>query len=336
MRHPIADVLEAEPYLFEFFQAVRLLERISPGREPVGRYVNPSSEVVRFGAHAGIAFPASQIQSLEKRPGRAPLMRVNFMGLTGPLGLMPLYYSELLLDRIRTKDTGLRDFLDLFNHRFISLFYQAWEKYRFAIAYERDERDRFSHHLLDLIGMGSPGLENRQQVPDDSLMFYGGLLALHPRSATTLEQLLEDYFDVPVGIEQFVGAWYAMDTESQCNLGAGSGYSEQLGFGAVVGNEIWDQQSRVRIRLGPLTLERYRGFLPGGDAHDQLRALTRFFCGSEFDIEVQLVLRRQEVPRCELVAQQEGGWQLGWSTWVKSAPFTRDPGDTILELSAMS
>ena len=32
-------------------------------------------------------------------------------------------------------------------------FYQAWERYRFAIAYERGERDRFSHHLMDLIGI---------------------------------------------------------------------------------------------------------------------------------------------------------------------------------------
>ena len=40
----------------------------------------------------------------------------------------------------------------------ISLFYQAWEKYRFTIAYEHGERDRFSHHLLDLIGLGTKGL----------------------------------------------------------------------------------------------------------------------------------------------------------------------------------
>ena len=57
----------------------------------------------------------------------------------------------------------------------ISLFYQAWEKYRFTIAYERGERDRFSHHLLDLIGLGTPGLQERQSVPDDSLLFYSGL-----------------------------------------------------------------------------------------------------------------------------------------------------------------
>lgn len=332
IRHPIAEVLEAEPYLFEFFQAVRLLERITPSREPVGRFVVPSNEVARFGANTSLVFPASQIQAYEARPNGQPLLRVNFMGLAGPLGVLPLYYTELLLDRVRMRDTALRDFLDIFNHRMISLFYQAWEKYRFTIAYERDERDRFSHHLLDLVGLGSPGLQDRQEVPDDSLMFYGGLLALHPRSATGLQQLLEDYFEVPVEIEQFVGAWYPMDTDSQCSLGAGSGYSDQLGMGAVVGNEIWDQQSRVRLKLGPLTLAEYRDYLPGGTAHRQLRAFTRFYSGGEFDVEVQLILRRAEVPPCELVSQHEEGVQLGWTTWVKSAPFGRDPGDTILDL----
>ena len=98
-----------------------------------------------------------------------------------------------------------------------------------------------------------------------------------------------------------------MDGDSQCELGAREGYSEQLGFGAVVGSEIWDQQSRVRIRLGPLTFEQYRDFLPGGSAYRQLRALARFYAGNEFDVEVQLILRREEVPACELAAGEEKG-----------------------------
>src|SRR5207302_6900125 len=141
-----------------------------------------------------------------------PLVVINFMGLTGPSGVLPLYYTEMLLERLRQKDPVLRDFLDIFNHRMISLFYQAWEKYRFTIAYERGELDRFSHHLLDLIGLGTGGLQNRQDVTDDSLIYYSGLLGLNTRSAAALEQILIDYFDAPVHIEQFVGAWHPMDS----------------------------------------------------------------------------------------------------------------------------
>ena len=91
----------------------------------------------------------------------------------------------MIRERLRAKDTTLVAFFNIFNHRMISLFYQAWEKYRFTIAYERGERDRFSHHLLDLIGLGTAGLQKRQSVPDDSLLFYSGLFALHARSATS-------------------------------------------------------------------------------------------------------------------------------------------------------
>jgi len=325
----MGELLAREPYLFEFFQAVRLLERLQPERGPVGRFAKPSAEVVRFGATTTVAFPASQIQTLELEA--QPCMRVNFMGLVGPLGLLPLPYSELLQERIRARDYALRDFLDMFHHRIISLFFLAWEKYRFTVAYERGERGLFSAHLLALLGLATPGLQDRQTVPDDSYLFYSGLFALHPRSAAALRQVLWDYFDVPVAIEQFVGAWYPMDEDAQCSLGLGERYSEQLGIGAVVGDEIWDQQSRIRVQLGPLSYERYLEFLPGGDAHRKLCGIARFFAGNEYDIEVQLILRREEVPRCELAPEE--GYRLGWTTWVNTAPFTRDAGDTVLEIS---
>ena len=104
-----------------------------------------------------------------------------------------------------------------------------------------------------------------------------------------------------------------------------------VGLGAVVGDEIWDQQSRVRIQLGPLTLEQYQDFLPGGDAHRNIRAMARFYAGEEQDVEIQLILQREEVPFCEL--KSEPGWQLGWTSWVKSGDFGRDPGDAVLELA---
>jgi type VI secretion system protein ImpH len=331
-RWPIAETLDREPWGFEFFQAVRLLMRMSPDREVVGRFTNPADEALRFSANPDVQFPASEIQELERPPDGPARMRVNFMGLTGPSGVLPLAYSDFVLERLRARDTTLRDFFDVFNHRMISLFYRAWEKYRFPIPYERGELDPFSHHLLALLGLATVGLQNRLDVEDDSLLFYCGLLSLHPRSSTVFRQILSDYFDVPVEIEQFVGAWYAVEPDAQCELGEGAGYSDRLGIGTVVGDEIWDQQSRVRIQLGPLPLEKYLEFLPGSEGHRQLQALAKFFAGEEFDIEIQLVLKREEVPVCELTSAP--GQRLGWTSWVKSGEFRRDPGDTVLELAS--
>jgi type VI secretion system protein ImpH len=331
-RRDLETRLQAEPFCFEFFQAVRLLERFSPARKPAGRFYHPATEAVRFGAHPSLSFPASEIQSLVWREAKAPMMTVNFIGLFGPQGVLPLYYTELVMERLRERDTTMRDFFDLFNHRIISLFYQAWEKHRLPIAHEQGEMGRFSQLLLALIGLGTPGLQQRQKVPDDSLIFYGGLLAQQPRSAAALRQLLTDYFGIPVEIEQFVGSWCRLDPETQCRMEEGSGYSDELGVGAVIGDEVWEPQSRVRIKLGPLSLTQYLGFLPDGTAYAPLKAITKFFSGDGLDFEVQLILERRQAPPCELGAEGDAAPRLGWVTWMKSAAMGRDPADTVLRL----
>jgi len=328
----LEERLRNEPYLFEFFQAVRLLERFLPDKVEVGKFAPPSAEVARFLANSTLVFPASEIQALTW-PAKGPVeMKVNFMGLTGPEGVLPIAYTVFLMERARAGDSASTDFFDVFNHRIISLFFQAWGKYRFWIAYERGERDQFSHHLLDLIGLGTAGLQDRQSVPDDSLLFYSGLLAQHPRSAVALEQILIDYFDVPVEVEQFAGGWYELERSDQCSFQGKGSYSEQLGVGAVLGDEVWDQTARVRVKIGPLTLAQYEEFLPTGSAFEPLRVLTRFFANDELDFEVQLMLKRDEVPRCELGADGESPPRLGWTTWGRTREMTRDPADTVLRL----
>jgi type VI secretion system protein ImpH len=328
----IEKKLRREPFAFEFFQAVRQLERFLPERNSVGGFVHPESEVARFAAHPSLAFPASQIQSMEWRDDAPVPMTVNFMGLQGPEGSLPNPYTSLIIERQRAGDTSLRDFLDIFNHRIISLFYRAWRKYRFDVACEQGERDLFSRHLLSLIGLGTEGLRDRQRISDDSLIYYAGLLAQQPRSAQALQQILADYFDVPVSIEQFAGGWYRLDAETQCRLSDVNTVSEELGLGAAVGDEVWNQQSRVRIVLGPLSLERYADFLLQGKSYEPLCAWVRFFSNDEWDFEVKLILERDEVPACTLGAEGISGPQLGWVSWVKSVPFHRNADDTVLAL----
>jgi type VI secretion system protein ImpH len=325
-------VLQEDACSFEFFQAVTLLQRLHSDRQPVGRFSKPEDEAVHFHANNTLAFPASQIQQIEYPENVPPQMLVNFMGLTGPMGVLPYCYTELILERARAKDRTLPAFLDIFNHRMISFFYRAWEKHRFPVTYYLGDEDLFTHHLLDLIGLGTAGLQDRQAVPDDALLHFAGLLGLQSRSAAALEAILSDYFQVPVEVEQFSGAWYRLDASTQTCMEEDDNDSQQLGGGAVVGDEIWDQRSRVRVKLGPLTLAQYRDFLPEGTAFEPLRALTKFFCNDEFDFEVQLMLARDEAPRCEVGFEGDAAPRLGWVTWLKSAPLDRDPGDTILNL----
>lgn len=334
----VADLLFEEGYRFDFFQAVRVLERLFPHRAAVGGDARPEDEVVHFRAHPSLAFPASAIHGVAEAPdGDRPAdMTVAFMGLTGPLGVLPRHYTELLLERARHKDSTLPNFLALFDHRLISLFYRAWEKYRAPIGYEharsrKEGLDAFSGDVFGLIGMLTPGLLGRfHSLADESLLYYAGLLAQRPRSATALQALLEDYFGVPVRITQFEGQWLFLSEENRTRLGRSDGANNALGRTAVLGARVWDQQAKFRVRLGPLDLRQFLDLLPSGTAFRPLAELARFFAGQELDFDVQLVLKAAQVPRCRLGDTSAEGPRLGWSTWLKTAEFTADAEDTML------
>lgn len=325
----LSDVLFEEPYRFEFFQAVRLLERIDPERRPVGRYSEPAGEAVRFRTRASLSFAPSQIHQLaeaSEQDATPSQMTVAFMGLTGPAGVLPHHYTELLIERTRYKDTALADFLDLFNHRMISLFYRAWEKYRFPVAYERGQ-DRFTEFLFDIVGMGTRGLRKRQSFPDEILLFYGGLFANRPHSASAMEAVLGDYFGAAARIAQFTGQWLKLDDESLTRLG---GANAELGVTSVAGTQVWDAQSKFELQFGPLTLNQFAGFLPTGSAFKSAAELTRLLAGLEFDFDMRLTLLADEVPGCVLTTRAKRQPMLGWTTWLKTRPFEEDDSQVVL------
>lgn len=334
----LAGPLLDRPYTFDFFRAVQLLEQLRPERAPVGEFAEPDDEVVRFKTSTSVSFPASAIQAFEDGSADGPAeMTVNFLGLTGPQGVLPLDYSLYVVKRERARDHALKDFLGLFEHRLISLFYRAWAKSRADVARSAagDEgsvagpgRDWLTSQLSSIVGMSTAGLAKQLSVSVESLLYYAGLLAVPSRPAAALEQMLGDYFDVPCEVEQFVGAWYPLTVSAQTALGEELG---SLGRGAVAGDEVWDQQGRVRVRIGPLTRRRYDEFLPGGASHDALRALTRFFGNDQFDFEIQLVLARDEAPPCRLDADA-APLPLAWATWLSTVPLERDPDDALFTL----
>ena len=360
----VAQRLLAEPYEFDFFQAVRILERMAPTRRAVGRRGQPSDEVVRFRAHQSVAFPPSAVTELlpPDEDFASPRMAVTFLGLTGPSGALPLHYTQMILDLHRDvrgpERRALRDWFDLFNHRLISLFYRAWEKYRFHIPYERGDAfdrkspDAFTQSLFSLIGFGPPEIRGRLRVAvpglddeglpqetilgsvdDLSLLYYAGFFANRVRNATSLSILLNDYLGLPVEVKQFQGQWLQLEPASQTCLGS----TGSLGVDSVAGSRVWDVQGRFRLRLGPISYRQFQEFLPDRGPTSARKTLfllshmTRSFVGPDLDFDVQLILNRFEVPACQLTAPPGLGARLGWNTWLTSRPPDRDPDDAVFE-----
>jgi type VI secretion system protein ImpH len=324
----LEETLREEAYRFEFFQAVRVLERLLPGRAPVGRHdTPPGGEVVRFRTRPTLQFPPSEVFEVSADgDGGAPAeMTVSFMGLTGPVGVLPSHATELVAERARSKDTALWEFLDLFSHRLVSLFYRAWERYRFTVAFERGAHDELTGDLFALVGMGTRGLRGRLGLPDERLIFYGGLIAQRPHSGSAAESLLGDYFGVPVRLEPFAGQWLELDEGGLTRLGAAN---SRLGFDTVAGARVWDAQSKFRLHFGPLTLAEFEAFLPAGRNYRAAVELARLMGGPELDFDLKLVLKAAEVPDC--VPGSSAAPRLGWTTWLKTLPFDRDDSQVVL------
>ena len=335
-RQRVARTLATEPTSFAAFQAVRLLGRLHPDRAPVGGWADPASEVVRFGVPPSLAFPAAEIQTLRPSDtGDGPFrMTVNFFGLTGPQAVLPHVYTQHAAEQVRARDPAFRDFLDLFHHRSLSLFYRVWARPKPVLAHEGEDDDWLLDHLLDIAGVGTARLRGRLPVADAVLGYYAGLLAPRARPADGLARLVGDYFGVPALVEQFVGEWRRVDGRGQCTLGTDDDPA-MLGFG-VVGDEAWDPQARVRLRLGPLTRAQFDSFLPGGSAHEPLRALARVYADDQVGVDAQLVLDRGAVAPCilgfPLGTHGACGPPLGRGTWLASRPMARDPDETALAL----
>jgi type VI secretion system protein ImpH len=130
---------------------------------------------------------------------------------------------------------------------------------------------------------------------------------------------------VATRIEQFHGQWLALEEESLTRLGEAN---NELGVNTIAGARVWDNQSKFRVRLGPLTFGEFMNFLPVGSAFAPLTKLVRLLAGEEFDFDVQLVLKAGEVPM--LMTDATRLPMLGWTTWLKTREFVRDDSQVVL------
>ncbi|MBM4076918.1 MAG: type VI secretion system baseplate subunit TssG, partial [Planctomycetes bacterium] len=258
--------------------------------------------------------------------------------------------------RLARKDSALVAFLDLFNHRLVSLFYRAWEKYQFWMSSERmlyeqrqaveegesqfrsfvlDQRPRFDpfgEMLLSLVGLGAPSsryvlshrdsLQPRTEIADQTWRYYAGLVSNRHRPAVNLESILSDHFQLPVRIRSLCGRWLHLETADQTRLKAGC--NSKLGQETVAGKKVWEVQGKYRIEIGPLSYDEFCELLPIGTAHRPVAQIARFFAGFQLDFDIDLQLKTTEIPPLRCGDTSGIGPRLGWNTWLKSRKFDSD------------
>jgi type VI secretion system protein ImpH len=242
-------------------------------------------------------------------------MTVNFLGLAGCLGALDIPSTELVLQRESHNDKALKDFLDIFNHRLVSLLYRIRKHHRIGLGSATPGDDQIARYLYSLIGMRTPRLQGRMQVPDRALLYYAGILAQQPRSMAGLKRILADYFQVEVETTQFVGKWCELEEDQWTRIGE-SGTNQRLGQGTVMlGTRVWDQHERFEIQLGPLSLTDFESFLPTEWRFGVLCDLVRFYVNDDFEFNVRLILKADEVPAVALSSEPA----LSWTSWLGPA-----------------
>ena len=312
----IRELLEKGPS-FSFFQAVRLLQALEPAAPRVGRQGPAAGEVVRLRPALSYAFPNADLERVRRLPGAENRFEIvcTFLGLYGTASPLPSYFTEQLLFEQDEEKGFLRGFLDLFHHRLLSLFYRAWEKYRYDAQFAPGGDDPLSARLSSLLGVDPATLPRGHRVPAVRLLAYGGLLTQQPGSAASLEAVLADYFDgLPVSVSPFAGGRTPVPADQRNGLGR---RNARLGEDLVLGERVEDPAGAFRVRVGPAGLEDFLSFLPGQAKVEELRELCALMNAGGLALEVELELKEDEVPPLRL---SDGPARLGWSTWLGRRP----------------
>ena len=169
----------------------------------------------------------------------------------------------------------------------------------------------FGTFLGALVGLTGPAAWGRDGLPDPARLSRAGQFAPGARSADGLAGVLSDYFGLPIRIRQFVPGWLRIPRDARTRLGE-RGVGCRLGEGATLGAASWQCQHRFEVQVGPLSFEKFLGFLPGSRAMRELAATIRFYTCGEWACQVRLLVRKDDAPGVTL--GRTG--RLGWTSWL--------------------
>ena len=317
--------LEAEPWRFHPYTALRRLEAAMQDRPRFARSIRLKDDPVRFGQEPSLAFAPAALASFHWRGARPPRLDTFFLGVFGPNGPLPLHLTEYARERERNHgDATFRRFADIFHHRYVQMFYRAWADTQPVTHADRPGDDRFALYLSAFGGNSLAALRGREPIPDETRLHWAGLFAMSSRPAEGLARILAGFFEVPVRIEECVGHWIHLPRRSLSRLG---GDDAVLGTAATLGERVWDTAGKFRVVAGPVGLDTFRRLLPGGASLDRVRAIVSAWAGDELWWDLNVILRRADVPATRLDAR----CGLGRTTWLLSGPATHDAADYVYE-----
>ena len=297
--------------------------------------MRPGDEPIRFAQEPSLIFAPSAIAAFDR--GRAtPRLVQRVFGFLGPNGALPIHLTEYARERqLYHGDNTFAYFLDTLLHRFGLFFYRAWARAQPVIGLERPADAPIVRHIGALFGLAEASTRERDALGDYAKLFFAGRLARGVRDADGLEAWIGAQFGMKATVQQFCGHWMPLDVPERSRLMRDGQMS--VGHGAVLGRSVWDVQHKFRIVVGPVRWDRFTSLLPGGKPLEMLQAMVRQYVGFEFDWDLRLILRRDDVPPWRL-GSRPGVGLLGRTAWLNGGPsYTRrrDADDLVMNVESI-
>jgi type VI secretion system protein ImpH len=316
---PGADALLA--LRLGFVPLVRLLERLTPDAVRVGGDGPISGERIRFRHDVALQFHASDVVALEGEGGDGPgaryVLTSGFLGLSGSMSPLPAYLAEEVVHE-DDEEPLRREFLDLFHHRLLSLFFRAVVRYQLSTEHTRGLDDVWSLRALALLGVDASPERWSSPLSRGDLLRLAPLLVRRSRGPRELEAALRSVLgprlgDATVRVEECTGRWTEVDPENWTRLGT---RCTVLGQDLLVGHRVYDRAGSFTVAVGPTTWPVLEQFRAGGELLALTREVVARLVRDPLDWLIAVTLLPRETPGLQLSAR--GTSRLGRSSWLRS------------------
>jgi type VI secretion system protein ImpH len=274
----------------------------------IGTSKRPAQNVVDLTHVPGFVFPAGTLESVSIDGGRAKVSGY-WLGLTGPMGPLPVHLTEYAAyERRYAKTQPFGDFLDVLAGRMLQLYYRSWADSQPAAHADREDSDLFAFYLAALSG-ATEGVAADAVFPARARLHYAGLFAGR-RSAVAIEDALTHLLGVEARVLEFQPRWRRIELQDQSRLGQ---QFTVLGDDAVAGQRVRIASDAFRIVIRARDFGEFEELLPCGTRFPIAAEALDGFAPSHLEWDLTLEIDEALVPSSKL----DGRSRLGWTSWLQ-------------------
>ena len=303
------EELIAEPWRFDLFAVLRRLERENALKPRIGSSRTLAETFVTLCQDPYLEFPDTNVEAAEVDSSNRLRLKVKFLGMFGPQGALPLSTTHEAYGWLIERDDAFARFVDVFQRRFLELFFRAWADARPIAQNDRPAEDRFRAYIGSMIGIGTPAYYDADSISDFAKLGFAGLLAPRVKSASRLRSFLSKLLGARVEIEEFVGAWLKLDEGERSQVGRANA---RLGEDCICGANIYGVNDKFRVRVFVRDIRHFREFLPGSPLAEEIADAIFLYVGEEYDWDMELAIPAGEITPVRLGESV----QLGWTSWM--------------------